>query len=113
MPENHDELIVLTTVADKEQAAAFGRGAVERHLAACVTCLPGAFSFFRWESDAVGEESEIVLLIKTHRQRLAELEEYFTAEHPYELPEFIVLKPAAVSELYGVWMRSELHLERP
>jgi periplasmic divalent cation tolerance protein len=113
MPDSSDELIVLTTVADNEQAATFGRGAVERRLAACVTCLPGAFSYFRWESDSVGETAEIVLLMKTHRQKLADLEQYFTAEHPYELPEFILLKPEAVSALYGVWIRTELHLERP
>ena len=112
MSEPPGEIIVLTTVSDKEQAAAFGRGAVERRLAACVTCLPGAFSYFRWESEAVGEEAEVLLFLKTDRRKLADLEQYFKTEHPYKVPEFIVLTPEAVSDAYGSWMRTELHLER-
>jgi periplasmic divalent cation tolerance protein len=113
MPEAPDEIIVLTTVTDREAATVLGRGLVEERLAACVTALPGAFSFFRWESEAVGEEAEVLLFIKTHRAKLAELERYFQTAHPYDVPEFIVLQPEAVSAAYGDWMRSELHIARP
>jgi periplasmic divalent cation tolerance protein len=104
------DVLVLTTVAEAEQAATFARGLVEARLAACVSVLPGATSFYRWKSEAITEDREIVLLIKTHRHKLTEVEAYFRAHHPYECPEFVVLD-AATSEGYSAWLRNELQIK--
>jgi len=102
------EILIITTIADPEHAEAFARGLVERKLAACVSCLPGATSFYHWESDGITRDTEIVLLIKTHRDRLYEIERYFEDEHPYELPECLVFDIAVLSKSYRDWMHTEL-----
>jgi periplasmic divalent cation tolerance protein len=111
MPEAYGELIVLTTVANTEQASALARSILAQRLAACVTCLPGGLSFFRWQSEAISEEAELVLLIKTHKDKLADLQSHFEQEHPYEVPEFVVLDIAQTSAAYGNWLRSEMGLK--
>jgi len=108
--KHNGELLILTTMAEAERAAAFARGLVEARLAACVSVLPGATSFYRWKSETISEDREIVLLIKTHRQKLSEVEAYFREQHPYECPEFVVLD-AAMSEGHGGWLRGELRIE--
>ncbi|RPH95925.1 divalent-cation tolerance protein CutA [candidate division KSB1 bacterium] len=108
MEKGSGELLVLTTVADAEQAAAFANSLLENHLAACVTVLPGALSFFRWENQIHSAEPEQVLLIKTCRDRLTKLEEYFSKHHPYDCPELLVFEVAALSKVYADWMKNEM-----
>jgi periplasmic divalent cation tolerance protein len=105
------EVLVITTVADLDQAKSLARSIVDVRLAACVTCLPGAVSFFRWQSDAVSEEPEVVMLIKTHRKKLADLEAHLKSVHPYEVPEILVFEAAAIAGPYRDWLHSELQLE--
>ncbi|MDD5087690.1 MAG: divalent-cation tolerance protein CutA, partial [bacterium] len=85
---------------------------VEARLAACATVLPEARSFYRWgENDAIQDDREAVVFIKTHREKLAALEEFFRAHHPYDCPELVVVDIASLSESYRDWLRRQLHLE--
>ncbi|MCX6601499.1 MAG: divalent-cation tolerance protein CutA [bacterium] len=99
---------MLTTVASAEQAAALAEALLQNRLAACVTVLPGALSNYRWKGEAFLSEPEQVLLIKTHREKLTELESFFAAHHPYECPELLAFDAAHVSEAYARWMHEQL-----
>lgn len=102
------QILVLTAVASAEQAAALADALVQNRVAACVTCLPGGVSFYCWQGKRYSAEPEQVLLIKTHRDKLSELESFFKTHHPYECPELLVFDAANVSEAYGGWMREQL-----
>lgn len=104
------EILVLTTLDSEEKAEVFARGVIESKLAACVTRLPMGVSMYRWKSPAISVEREFVLLLKTHRDKLSELEAFFKREHPYEVPEILVFSAESVSEAYGDWMKSEMNL---
>lgn len=104
-------VVVLTTVGSSEAAVALVRALLERRLIACGTLLPGARSFYRWE-DRVTDEAEAVVLLKTRRERLGELEEAFATLHPYTLPELLVLEVSHGLERYVGWVAAET-AERP
>jgi periplasmic divalent cation tolerance protein len=106
------EILILTTVGHDEDATPFARRLVEQRLAACVNIIPGVRSVFRWKSEDLSEEGEILLLIKSRRERLAEIEAFFRKEHPYEVPELLVIDAAAVSEAYGTWLGLEMGLNK-
>lgn len=110
MEAANGEVIVLTTVSNHEDAQVLARGIVERHLAACVTCLNNATSFYRWQSDAILEEHEEVLIIKTHRDQLLLLEAHFKESHPYDVPEFVVIEINALSAGYQQWLHQEMRI---
>ena len=76
---------------------------VESRLAACVNILPNALSIYRWENK-IEEQAEVLMLIKTTKAQLKELEHRVHQIHPYQLPEFIVLDPTTVSEKYRDWV---------
>src|SRR3954452_18754691 len=99
-----DLLVVLTTVADNEQAESLARQLVEERLAACVNLLPAMLSFYRWKGQ-VERDAERQLLIKTTRDRLQALESRLRELHPYELPEFLVLTATDASAAYSGWLR--------
>ena len=98
--------VVLTTFASEEAAAAFVWAALDRRLVACGTLLPGARSFYRWEGQ-IADEREVVVLLTTTTERLADLTSAFAELHPYKVPELLALPVAAGLERYLAWIEVE------
>jgi periplasmic divalent cation tolerance protein len=99
--------IVISTAGSPEEAARIARALVERRVAACVSRLPGLVSVYRWQG-AIEEGGEVLLLIKTSQELLAQLEEALRELHSYEVPEFLVLPVAAGSAAYLEWLFSSV-----
>ena len=99
--------IVLTTMADSEEAARLSRIFVDERLAACVTLLPAVQSIYRWKGE-VESAAETLVLIKTATDQLAALEARLRELHSYETPEFVVLAVDAVSQPYLDWLQASL-----
>jgi periplasmic divalent cation tolerance protein len=102
-----DKIVVLSTCASAEEAQRVARALVEKRLAACVNVMPGIRSVYRWK-DAIEDEEEVLLLIKTSRGLLEELREEIERLHSYEVPEVIALSVVDGSERYLAWMNREL-----
>ena len=83
------------------------RALVEKRLAACVNVIPGIRSVYRWK-DAIEDEEEVLLLIKSSRALMAELREEIERLHSYEVPEVIALSIVDGSERYLSWITQEL-----
>jgi periplasmic divalent cation tolerance protein len=96
-------VFLLTTLGADTDATSFARTLVEEKLAACVSVLPPMISVYRWKG-AIEDAREQQLLIKTTAAHIAALEERFRTIHPYELPEFVIMRPAEVSRMYGEWV---------
>lgn len=95
--------LVISSCPDRDSAAALARLLVEEKLAACVSLLPSATSFYIWE-DRLNEETEVLLLIKTASARLDRLMELLAQRHPYQVPEIIALAADAVHPPYLQWV---------
>jgi periplasmic divalent cation tolerance protein len=102
-----DKIVVFSTCASAEEAQRMARALVEKRLAACVNVIPGIRSVYRWK-DAIEDEEEVLLLIKTSRPLLEELREEIERLHSYEVPEVIALSIVDGSERYLSWMTREL-----
>lgn len=96
-------MIVLTTLGADADASAFARTLIEERLAACVSALPPMTSVYRWKG-SIEEARERQVVIKTSSSRLDALEARFRTLHPYEVPEFVVIRPDDVSDLYRQWV---------
>ncbi|HRQ89723.1 MAG TPA: divalent-cation tolerance protein CutA [Bacteroidia bacterium] len=99
-----DVVILLTTFPNPEIARQIGTSWVESQLAACVNLLPSAESIYRWEG-STEVSAEVVAVVKTTRGRLGDLEKALRGQHPYELPECLVLAPESGSADYLAWVR--------
>lgn len=95
--------MVLTTVGAGFDARPLARELVERRLAACVNIVGGVTSIYRWQG-RVEQEGEQLLVIKTTDANVDSLREALLAQHPYALPELIVLPIGSTSEAYGAWL---------
>jgi periplasmic divalent cation tolerance protein len=100
-------VLVLTTVGPEFDAAALARALVEARLAACVNIVERIRSVYRWEG-RVEDDAEQLLIIKTADARLDALREELFRQHPYEVPEFVVLPVGGTTEAYGAWLLDSL-----
>lgn len=98
-----DRVVVLSTVGSAADADGIARELVERRLAACVNAVPGLRSTYRWKG-RVENDAEVLLVIKTRRERLEALREALVSLHPYELPEMIALPIEDGHAPYLAWL---------
>jgi periplasmic divalent cation tolerance protein len=98
-----DELIVLVTTADAEEASRIAEVLVSERLAACVNIVPAIESIYRWEGK-VTRDPESLMIIKTTAERYEDLERRVKELHSYSTPEVIGLKIERGSEQYLQWL---------
>ncbi|HEX9406121.1 MAG TPA: divalent-cation tolerance protein CutA [Thermoanaerobaculia bacterium] len=100
-------VIVLTTFGASFEVQPLALQLVEERLAACVNVVPQIHSVYRWKGK-IENDSEQLLLIKTAEERLDALRTTLFAMHPYEVPEFVVIRIDDLSDTYRAWLVSEL-----
>lgn len=98
-----DARLVVSTIDSEEGARQLAGQLVDRHLAACVSIVPGVHSVYRWQ-EGVEEAREWLLLIKTTAARQGELLDALESLHSYEVPEALVFEVAGGLPTYLEWM---------
>lgn len=99
-------VLVLCSCPDENVAASIARALVTERLAACVNRVTGVSSTYTWQ-DAIHDHAEVLLVVKTVRDRFEALRERIVALHPYELPEVIAVDVAAGLPAYLAWVVAE------
>lgn len=100
-------IISLVTCPSQEIGSAIAKRLVDQELAACVQILPPMRSVYRWKGEVCIDE-EVLLVIKTTGNLKDEVRKTIEENHPYEVPEFVVIEASDVSEKYGAWLRSNV-----
>lgn len=100
-------VVALTALPPDLDARAFARGLLEARLVACVSLLPGATSVYRWQG-TIAESAETIALLKTTARRVPLLREHMLSQHPYDVPELLVLETSDGLPAYLQWVREEV-----
>ncbi|MEW6073938.1 MAG: divalent-cation tolerance protein CutA [Planctomycetota bacterium] len=88
-----------------EGAGELAQRLVAQGVAACVN-LVLVQSVYRWEGE-VRDDPETLLVVKTTAGRREELAAILAREHPYAVPELVVLEPQWVEAKYLAWLCGE------
>lgn len=96
-------LLVQCSCPDGATADVIAATLVNERLAACVQRLPGMQSTYRWQGQ-VERSDEVLLQIKTTRERLGALIARVQALHPHELPEVVAVEVAGGLSAYLDWV---------
>ena len=99
-------LLCFCTCPDAATAERIADALVGERLAACVNVLPGVRSVYRWQG-VVERADEVLLLVKTGRERLEALTARVNALHPYELPELVAVEVAGGLGAYLDWVSEQ------
>ncbi len=94
--------IAWTTIALRADAERLAADTVARGLAVCVQIDGPIVSHYRWQGHAEHAE-EFRLCFKCLAPQLATLEKHVLSAHPYETPEWLVVRAEHVGEKYLSW----------
>ena len=99
--------VVLVTAPDLKTGRKLARAALAAKLIACANLVPRIESHYWWEGK-IEAGTEVLLVMKTSRARLAALEKLILAKHPYDTPEFIALPVSRGSRRYLEWVQKSV-----
>lgn len=109
---DHQLLLVQCACPSQACAEALARDVLQQRLAGCVQIMPAMTSMYYWEQKLC-QETECLQVIKSIAQHWPALEARLRAQHPYEVPEIIAIKAAAVSRPYQRWLQQVLDRRQP
>ncbi|KYK28727.1 MAG: hypothetical protein AYK23_05480 [Candidatus Proteinoplasmatales archaeon SG8-5] len=101
--DSEDEYcIIMTSCPNNESAEEIIEALLERNQAACIQ-ITNIDSYYRWQG-RINLEQERLLLIKTRSILYQKVERTIKDNHPYRVPEIIMVPITAGSEDYFKWM---------
>jgi periplasmic divalent cation tolerance protein len=98
---------VYITTSTIDEARMIGRALVEAHLAACANIIPGMESVYRWKNQ-IESDQEVILIAKTSKERLKDLEHRVKQLHSYDVPCIVALPLEHGSQEYFDWLGEQL-----
>ena len=107
-----DKIVVLVTCGSAKEARQIARTLVEQKLAACVNILEVPVrSIYRWKG-RVESARELLLIVKSSRNRFAALRRTIQRLHSYDLPEIIALPILSGAREYLKWLGESIRPAR-
>lgn len=100
-----DFYVVLVTAPNSAVAKTIAEALVSENLAKCVNIVKDIKSIFHWEGK-VQQEKELLLIIKTKKEKFPSLMAKVRELHPYTVPEIIALPIVEGFEEYMGWLNS-------
>ena len=97
--------LVLSTFGDRATAETCAQHLVKHRHAACVQIDGPIRSVYQWKGE-IEADDEFRLLVKTSSQALDGCVTALQKQHPYDLPEIIVLN-ADASTAYASWVSEQ------
>ena len=95
-------IAVVTTVGSRAEAQAIAHALVERRLAACAQ-ISDIHSVYRWQGE-VQSADECRVVLKTTRERYAQVEQAIRELHGYDLPAIHAWTFDAILAPYAEWI---------
>jgi periplasmic divalent cation tolerance protein len=96
-------VLVYTTCPTKEVAKRIGGELVRNRLVACANILPAMQSIYVWQ-EALHEDDEVVMLLKTRRTLAARIVVEIERLHPYDTPAVLVIPIDGGSQPFMDWI---------
>ena len=103
MAASASDLTVAYITIKPELASDFASKLVSSELAACVNIIPGVASVYKWKG-SIEQDAESLLIVKTRLTLKDDIVEFLRKNHPYEIPELIMLPVQAGHMPYLQWV---------
>lgn len=95
--------LVFVTAPNAVTARRLARAALKARLVACANLVPAVESHYWWKGK-IAKSREVLVLFKTSRKRLRQLERLILEQHPYDTPEFVSVPLGQGTPRYVEWI---------
>ncbi len=96
-------IVVFVTVSSKKEGERIAKALIQRRLCACVNITGKVTSIFRWRGK-VDKAGELLLIIKSRKERLNGIIQCVKSLHSYEVPEIIAIPIVGGENSYLRWI---------
>ncbi len=96
-------IVVFITAPDEDTAESIAKALVGEGLAACVNIVRDIRSIYKWQGK-LEDESEVLMIAKTSRDRFEDLATRVKDMHPYDVPEIVSVPITQGSDPYIKWL---------
>jgi len=96
-------MVVLVTCPSRKEAQRIARQLLDKKLIACANIINGVESIFRWKG-RLDKARESLIIMKTVKNNLKNIEKTVKMIHSYELPEIVALPIVWGSGDYLKWL---------
>jgi len=100
-------IVIFITASTKKEAGLIAQALIKNKLAACVNIVDKIKSFFWWQGK-VDTAGELLLIIKSRKEKLPKIIKLVRLIHSYEVPEIIALPITGGYEPYLRWIDGSL-----
>lgn len=101
------EPVIALVALPLEESNVVAKALVESRRAACVSVLPAMTSFYWWNGE-LQQDPGVMLVIKTIREKLTDVEQCVRENSKEEVPEFLVLDVTGGGADYLKWLETEV-----
>lgn len=96
-------IVILVTAANKQEGECVAQELLKKKLVACVNIIDKISSFFWWEGK-IDRGKEVLLVIKSNKEKLTRIIKCVKSAHSYEVPEIIALPIIGGNKDYLKWI---------
>jgi periplasmic divalent cation tolerance protein len=104
---NREYIQVFVSCGSREEAKSLVDSLLNDQIIACAQILPQMESFYRWQGQ-IESATEVLLLIKSHKQHFEAIESTIKRLHSYDTPEIIAVPILDGSTEYLNWIDDEV-----
>jgi len=106
--DSKEGILLISTFPDEESLNNLSKIVVlEKRICACVN-YTFIKSIYEWKSN-YHKEDELLAFFKTTGDHVDQLKSEIRNNHPYDLPEIVIIKMDEVSQDYLQWMYNNTH----
>lgn len=98
-----EEVVIIITASNEDEAVRIARILLEEKLAACVNIHQKVRSLYWWEGKIL-DEGETMMIIKTRKGHVEKIVKKVKEVHSYTVPEIIALPIIDGSDDYLRWI---------
>ncbi|ACI19651.1 divalent-cation tolerance protein CutA [Dictyoglomus thermophilum] len=100
-------ILAIVTIDTWENAERISNILLDEKLSACINIIPGVKSIYIWQGEKKSDD-EVIMLIKTEKNKFPDLVKRIKELHPYELPEIIGIPINYGLPEYLEWVKDSL-----
>jgi periplasmic divalent cation tolerance protein len=104
-------IILISTFSDEQSVIDLSNILInEKRLCACINYTT-IKSIYIWNS-VLQHDNELIAFFKTTEDLVDDLKTEIKRNHPYDVPEIVVIKMSDISDEYMDWMYKVTHIEK-
>ena len=100
-------IVIFITAGNRKEAKRIADSLLRKKLAACINIVDRIESFFWWQKK-IDSNKEVLLIVKSRKDKLQKIITCVKSAHSYEVPEIIALPIVGGYKPYLNWINDSL-----